>query len=213
LDERAIGGVLSGAHYPIILRPVGSHAGHGLEKVESAARLAGYLEEQGSAQFYLSQFVDYRSADGLFRKYRIAFVDGRPFACHLAVADHWMLHYLNAGMEQSAGKRAEEARWFETFDSAFAGRHAEAFRALYERIGLEYFVIDCGEAPGGELLVFEADTAMVVHALDSPDLFPYKRPQMLRVFRAVQAMLHDHAGRTPRGERRPAVRGVPPVAG
>jgi hypothetical protein len=138
----------------------------------------------------VSQFVDYRGADGLFRKYRIAFVDGRPFACHMAVANHWMLHYLNAGMEQSAEKRAEEAGWFASFDATFAARHREGFRALHERIGLEYFVIDCGETPTGELLVFEADTAMVVHAMDSPELFPYKRPQMLRVFKAFQDMLH-----------------------
>ena len=138
----------------------------------------------------MSQFVDYRGADGLFRKYRIAFVDGRPFACHMAVADHWMLHYLNAGMEQSAEKRAEEAGWFESFDATFAARHRDGFRALHDRIGLEYFVIDCAEAPTGELLVFEADTAMVVHSMDSPELFPYKRPQMLRVFQAFQDMLH-----------------------
>ncbi len=194
---RALDDVVPGVRYPIILRPVGSHAGHGLEKIDGVARFAGYLEEQPAGQFYVSQFVDYRSADGLFRKYRVALVDGRPFACHMAVADHWMLHYLNAGMEQRAEKRAEEARWFDTFDDVFARRHGDAFRALYDRVGLEYVVVDCGETPGGDLLIFEADTAMVVHAMDSPALFPYKPPQMRKVFRAFQAMLHEHAGRTP----------------
>jgi hypothetical protein len=192
-DEGELGRVLAGARYPIILRPVGSHAGRGLQKIESPGQLSGYLAEQPAATFYVSPFVDYRSVDGLFRKYRIAVVDGRPFACHMAMADRWMLHYLNAGMEQSAEKRAEEAAWFETFDTVFAERHRRAFRALHERIGLEYFVIDCAETPGGDLLLFEADTAMVVHSMDSPDLFPYKRPQMLKVFGAFQDMLRAHA--------------------
>jgi hypothetical protein len=148
--------------------------------------------------------VDYRSADGLFRKYRIAFVDGHPMACHMAMAESWMLHYFNAGMDQSAEKRAEELRWFDLFDTVFAARHRRAFEALCERVGLEYLVIDCAEAPTGELLVFEADTAMVVHAMDSPDLFPHKRRQMQRVFRAFQAMIRAHASR-PAAHEQPAL--------
>jgi hypothetical protein len=198
--DDALGGVLAGARYPIIVRPVGSHAGHGLEKIDGAMHLSAYLERVSSDRFYLSPFVDYRSADGLFRKYRIALVDGRPFACHMAMADHWMLHYLNAGMEQSAEKRAQEAQWFETFDTAFADRHRDAFRVLHERIGLEYLVLDCAETATGELLVFEADTAMVVHAMDSSDLFPYKHAPMRRLFHAFQSMLRTHAGADPRAE-------------
>ena len=33
----------------------------------------------------IAPFIDYRSADGLFRKYRIAFIDGAPYACHMAI--------------------------------------------------------------------------------------------------------------------------------
>ena len=51
--------------------------------------------------FTLTQFVDYRSEDGWYRKYRIAFVGGHPFLCHMAASEHWMVHYLNAGMDQS----------------------------------------------------------------------------------------------------------------
>ena len=193
-DPEELGRQLAGAQFPIILRPVGSHAGHGLQKIDSPDQLGAYLTEQASGVFYVSPFIDYRSQDGLFRKYRVACVDGRPFACHMAVAEHWMLHYLNAGMDQCADKREKEARWFGTFDADFAVRHAVAFRALHERIGLEYFVIDCAETRDGQLLIFEADTAMVVHAMDSLDMFPYKPPQMRRVFAAFQSMLHTHAG-------------------
>ena len=134
-----------------------------------------------------------RSADGMFRKYRIALIEGRPFACHMGVSEHWMIHYLNAGMRESAPKRAEEARFMAEFDQDFAKRHARAFDALTEHVGLEYFGIDCGETPEGELLIFEADVAMIVHAMDPPDLFPYKGPQMRKVFDAFQTMLASAA--------------------
>ena len=85
------------------------------------------------ATFFVSPFVDYRSADGLFRKYRIAFIDGEPYACHMAIADQWMIYYLNAGMRESAAKRAEEARFMRDFDVDFARRHEAALADIAER--------------------------------------------------------------------------------
>ncbi|MBV9271919.1 MAG: hypothetical protein JO165_12555, partial [Candidatus Eremiobacteraeota bacterium] len=62
--------------FPIIIRPVGSHAGHGLERIADADALAAYLDASSADAFYLSPFIDYSSVDGYFRKYRIIFVDG-----------------------------------------------------------------------------------------------------------------------------------------
>jgi hypothetical protein len=111
----------------------------------------------------------------------------------MAISEHWMIHYLNADMTGSAEKRAEEARFMAGFDQDFAIRHATALRAIAERIALDYIPFDCGETRDGKLLVFESGTNMVVHAMDSPDLFPYKRPQMDKVFGAFRAMLRDRA--------------------
>ena len=66
-------------------------------------------------------------------------------------------------------------------------------RAIARRIGLDYFAIDCGVMPDGRLVLFEADIAMIVHAMDPPDLFPYKAPQMRKVFDAFRAMLLSRA--------------------
>jgi hypothetical protein len=38
---------------------------------------------------------------------------------------------------------------------------------------------------------------MIVHSMDPPDLFPYKRPQMEKVFKAFQTMLHNAARAAP----------------
>jgi glutathione synthase/RimK-type ligase-like ATP-grasp enzyme len=175
--------------FPIIVRPVGSHAGKGLVKLDHAAALKAHLQEHGEAEFYVSPFVDYRGSDGLFRKYRIVLTNGRPWICHLAISDHWMVHYLNAGMYSDAAKREEEARAMQHFDTEFARRHAAALRAVCARLGLDYFGLDCAETPDGKLLIFEADVAMIVHAMDSPDMFPYKQEQMGKVFAGFRDML------------------------
>ena len=64
-----------------------------------------------------------------------------------------------------------------------------ALAGMAERIGLDYFTVDCAENQRGELLIFEADNTAVVHNMDSPELFPYKPPQMRRIFDAFAAML------------------------
>jgi hypothetical protein len=175
--------------FPVIVRPRGSHAGAGLAKIDDRAALLRYLDSRPEEEFFVSRFVDYSGDDGLFRKYRIAFIDGRPHACHLAIADRWDIWYLNAGMSLSAAKRLEEEMFMRTFDAGFARRHQAALSAIAGRIGLDYFTMDCAETKNGSLLIFEADNTAIVHDMDPPDIFPYKLPQMRKVFDAFAAML------------------------
>jgi hypothetical protein len=176
--------------FPVIARPRGSHAGVGLAKIDDGASLVQYLAARPEQAFFVSRFVDYSNADGLYRKYRVVFIDGEPYACHMAIADRWDIWYLNAGMAFSAEKRGEEERFMRDFDQDFALRHRAALAAVASRVGLDYFTIDCAENKSGELLIFEADNTAVVHNMDSPDLFPYKAPQMRRIFEAFAAMLY-----------------------
>jgi len=176
--------------FPVIVRPRGSHAGVGLARIDDGIALGHYLSERTEQEFFVSRFVDYADDDGLFRKYRVVVVDGRPYACHMAIADRWDIWYLNAGMAFDQDKRREEADFMRTFDSAFAVRHQGALAAMIDRVGLDYFTVDCAQNRCGELLIFEADNTAVVHNMDSPELFPYKPPQMRAIFEAFAAMLY-----------------------
>ncbi len=175
--------------YPALLRPADSHAGHGLMRAEGPADLAAFLATVPGESFFVSRYIEYRGADGWYSKYRIAFIEGAPFLCHMAASERWMVHYLNAGMAEDPAKRLAEAEAMATFGTGFARRHAAAFAGLCAAIGLDYFSIDCTEAPDGRLLVFEADVAAIIHSLDPPDLYPYKPPVMQRCYDAFAAML------------------------
>ncbi len=187
-SEVRLADLVEGCDFPIILRPVGSQAGQDLEKFDRPEEVAPYLEKVADPEFFLSRFVDYSGKDGQFRKYRVAMIDGVPFACHMGVSSNWMVHYVNAGMYEDAAKREEEARFMENFDD-FAQRHREALAAIRERNGLDYLCIDCAETADGQLLIFEADHCMVVHAMDPEDLFPYKQVHMLKVKNAFREYL------------------------
>jgi hypothetical protein len=179
--------------FPLIVRPRGSHAGVGLAKVDDGAALKSYLDGREEQEFFVSRFVDYASEDGLFRKYRVVLVDGRPYACHMAIADRWDIWYLNAGMSGSIAKRLEEEAFMRTFDFSFGRRHRTTLAEVANRVGLDYFIIDCAETRDGSLLIFEADNTAVVHNMDPPAVFPYKPPQMRKIFEAFTAMLERRA--------------------
>lgn len=174
--------------FPWILRPVGSQAGRNLEKFSNAIAIADYLNRVDGDIFFVSPFIDYSSKDGLFRKFRIVLIDGAPFICHMAISSHWMVHYVNAGMYEDVNKRTEEAKFLADFD-VFVNRHRLVFKAIHERLKLDYFCIDCAETLSGELLVFEMDHVMVVHAMDPDDLFPYKQLPIQKVQQAFHEFL------------------------
>jgi hypothetical protein len=193
LSDTELAKVAGGLDFPVIIRPRGSHAGMGLAKIDDVFALGKYLIKQKGEEFFLARFVDYSSEDGLFRKYRVVVADGKPYACHMAIADQWNIWYLNAGMSESESKRLEEATFMHTFDFGFGLRHRSVLKELSDRVGLDYFIIDCAETKTGDLLIFEADNTAVVHNMDSPELFPYKPAQMHKIFDAFAALLTQHA--------------------
>ena len=182
--------------FPLIVRSRGSHAGAGLAKLDDHDAIKCYLDARPEPEFFVARFIDYSSDDDLFRKYRIVFIDGWPYACHMAIADRWDIWYLNAGMSVDTTKRIEEEIFMQTFDIGFARRHAVALTGIADRIGLDYFTVDCAETKSGSLLIFEADNTAIVHDMDPPDIFPYKAPQMRKVFNAFAVMLDRRASRS-----------------
>ena len=77
-----------------------------------------------------------------------------------------------------------------TFDIGFARRHEAALAGMIDRIGLDYFTMDCAETKDGSLLIFEADNTAIVHNMDPPGIFPYKAPADAKSVRCVRG----HAG-------------------
>lgn len=182
LIRLAMGEAQGDLHFPLVIRPIGSHAGAGLEKIANPAGLAHWLRYSELTEAYVAPFVDIRDTAGFYKKQRVVLIKGKPFASHQAASTNWIVHYSSADMAGNPILRAQEADWMRTFDSDFAQHHAKAFAALYRLLGLDYFGFDCAELPDGRLLIFEIDVAMIVHDLDSAEIFPYKKPVMQKLF-------------------------------
>ena len=144
---------------PMLLRPAGSHGGNDLSRIELGSEIADYLGRVPGDEHYLTEFHDYRSADGYFRKYRFAFIDCEVFPYHLAIGKDWLVHYWRTPMSEAWMKREEEA-FLADFEKVFPPEAAQAVREVARRLDLDCGGMDCALTRDGRVLLFEANATM-----------------------------------------------------
>ncbi|HIJ37445.1 MAG TPA: tetratricopeptide repeat protein [Rhodospirillaceae bacterium] len=176
--------------FPLLIRPVGTHAGDGMRLVETGPVLAEVLGNYGAGEVYVSQFVDYRNEDDHYRKYRVIVVDGHPYPFHLGLSRRWMVHYYNSDPADPAQMNREEEHFLADFPAVFNERLQTVLKEMHRRLRIEIFAVDCAITADGRLLLFEVDVGAVVHAMDDPRQFAHKHKYVPRIFDAIQAMIH-----------------------
>ena len=167
--------------HPLLVRPAGDHGGENLVLLRSPADRNAYLAETPPERLLLTEFHDFRSPDGLWRKYRIIFVGGRPYPYHLAIGEDWLVHYWRAEMARSAWKKVEEERLLNDWRGVFGARAAAAVEAIGQRLGLDYAGMDCALTADGRLLLFEANACILLHLDEPAASFPYKHRHVPRI--------------------------------
>ena len=173
---------------PFLIRPVGSHGGRDLQKIDEPCALSAYLEATPADEYYVNEFCDYRSRDGYYRKYRFIFVDRAVYPYHLAIARDWMVHYWRAEMERSDFKREEEA-FLADYAGTFPGPLGDAIAAVAQRLDLDYAGLDCSIAADGRVILFEANASMLVQLDEPQEDFPYKYTYVPRIFAAIDSLV------------------------
>ena len=176
----------------VLVRPVGTHGGDDFEKVEDVATLSAFLSQRVDHDHYLIEYIDYLSADGHFRKYRFVFIDDQILPYHLCIGRDWKLHHINTDMAHQPWMQQEEAAFLGNSATVFGPAQLQALHAIRARVGLDYCGIDCGLDPSGNVVVFEVNASMLVHAKNED--FPYKTPAVQRIKLAFDAMLRKLAG-------------------
>ena len=174
-----------------LARPVGTHGGDDFEKVEDLAALSAFLSQRTDHDHYLIEYIDYLSVDDYFRKYRFIFVDDQVLPYHLCIGRDWKLHHINTDMAHHAWMQQEEAAFLNDSAAAFGPAQMQALHDIRARMGLDYFGIDCGLDRDGNVVVFEVNASMLVHARNEG--FLYKTPAVERIKHAYDAMLRKLA--------------------
>jgi hypothetical protein len=139
---------------PFLFREAGSHGGHSLVRIDHRSQLRN-LERFAfdGRRFYATEFVEFRSDDGLYRKYRALVVGGAVHRKHLIVCDDWNIHSRSrVFMADRPDLRDEEAAWVE--DGIV---DLPAFSAMHAQLGLDFFGVDYGVLPDGRMVLFEVN--------------------------------------------------------
>ncbi len=160
-----------------------------MERVDNDRELCDFVGAYQTADFYISDYIGYRSLDGFFRKYRFMYVGGEILPYHLAIGERWKVHHASTNMTDHPWMQAEERRFLEEPQAVFGPPALEALRVIQTKIGLDYFGIDCALDREGRVIVFEANASMLVHLRN--EQFPYKNDAVLRIKSEFASMLRS----------------------
>jgi len=184
---------LGGHELPLLLRTPGHHTGRHFGLAADRAGLAALLDELPGEALFAIPLLDARGPDGLFRKYRVLFIDGALYPWHLAISSCWKVHYFSAAMAACAPARAEEQCFLDNMPAVLGARAIAALEALRDRLGLDYAGVDFALNAAGEVLLFEANAAMVMIPPPAGELWDYRRPAANAAQTALRAMLAKRA--------------------
>ena len=150
----------AGLSFPLILRQVGTHTGRIVGLFDSADAVAAALE--GDGDHIATEFVDFVSADGFYRKYRAFFIGPHVIFRHMLVSENWNVHAKDRArvMAERPSLLEEEEKMFSRPDGAFPPGVHDVLHAVRKRMGLDFFGMDFGLTADNRVLLFEANATM-----------------------------------------------------
>jgi hypothetical protein len=175
--------------FPLLIRAPGFHTGHHFAHVETPEELAAAVKNFPGDDVWLIERLDARDDAGLYRKYRVMFVDGTLYPLHLAISRDWKVHYFTADMADSLDNRAKDAAFLTDMPGAIGPGAMAGLERIRSALDLDYGGIDFAVNQQGDILFFEANATMVVYPPVLDPKWAYRRPAVEAVLAAVRTML------------------------
>lgn len=175
--------------FPIIIREAGAHGGKTTLLLEDEKAVKNLFSiAMDGRDYYLTEFVDY-AREGVYHKVRIILVEGKAYFRHLYYAKDWMIHGRVAKeiRMEYPDIYAQEVYLLEHFYEAYPELQ-HVLSAIYEKVQLDIFGIDCDIRPDGSILIFEANANMLTlkNFEESPNR--YDKP-IMRIKQAINDMV------------------------
>jgi len=188
----------AGIQPPIILRRAGTHGGKITGRFDSVEDAVAALEP--NREHVATEFIDFVSADGLYRKYRVFFIGAHRVLRHMLISESWNVHasarsgFMAHRPELVADERAVMER-----DTPFSPDVDAVLQAVGERMPLDFFGMDFGLTKGGQVVLFEANATMSFFPFSPDPQFAYLRS----CFQPAQAAFREMLGLPAHAQGRP----------
>jgi glutathione synthase/RimK-type ligase-like ATP-grasp enzyme len=183
--------------FPFLFREGGYHAGQNLELIQSLEDIHT-LEKFAfdGRDYYLTDFINFKSQDGLYRKCRVIVIGGKPYPRHLIISDLWNVHAESRKrlMDNNPECRREE----EKFLSEFGQRDPTIFRKIYEELKLDFLGVDFSFDFHGNLIIFEINSCFRAvtdgeNQETNDQDNDYHKPYIGNIKKAVEEMILEKA--------------------
>ena len=184
-----------GIEFPLLLRSPGFHTGQYFIRVESPSVLADAVADLPGPDLLVMQALDAGNKQGDKHKFRVMFVDGVLYPLHLAISKNWKVHYFSADMDIEPAYRALEEQFLKDMPGLLGNTVMSALDSIRQVLGLDYGGIDFAINQNGEVLLFEANTTMVVHQPDNLDRWAYRQEAANCILEAVRNMILNRASK------------------
>ena len=183
----------AGFEFPLLLRAPGFHTGQHFARVEQADDLATAAGQMPGESVLAIQYLDAAGSDGLARKYRVMFVDGKFYPVHMAASRGWKVHYITSDMASRPDLREEEQKFLMAMPDVLGARAMTALTRIRDTLGLDYGGVDFAVARDGSLLLFEANATMTILPPGPDPKWDYRRAAIARVLDAARRLVIDRA--------------------
>jgi hypothetical protein len=179
----------AGLVFPALVRAPGTHGGNFLGLYDDVDALTRSL--QPKQEYTVTEFVDFRSDDGLYRKYRMFFFGSQRIFRHMLVADHWNVHANNGNhfMVERPTLTEEESRLFASNGDGLGPAVIAALVNIREEIGLDFMGIDFGFTREGKLLLFEANATMNFFPFFDDERVSYRKTCVAGAQRGFESLI------------------------
>lgn len=178
---------------PCIIRPTEGHNSQGVFLIKEPSD-TDELERFAfdGREYYISEFYECRDNDGLYRKFRVIFVNGKIYPRHLFISDNWC---VDAKTKHAEEKYFNEEKFFlENFQSYLGEEVISRLNNFCAKVGLDFFGLDLNLRPDGTLVLFEANASMAVFLASNREYVePYvndiriaTKEMLLRFYQAVK---------------------------
>jgi glutathione synthase/RimK-type ligase-like ATP-grasp enzyme len=155
----------AGFRWPGILRRAGEHGGISSQIVRDPEEAA--TRRNPREQHYLTEFVNFRSRDGLYRKIRFFIIGGEVLFRSMVVGSRWNLHRRDrSDVPPGVDPAAEEKRVCDDFAAGRLSRIERILLELASKLKLDYFGVDCALLSNERILLFEANPTMTFGGAD-----------------------------------------------
>ncbi len=150
--------------FPVIFRQAGDHGGISTILINNLNKQEDFYPfALDGREYYLTQYVDYKQ-DGIYRKFRLIVIDGEVFIRHVLFNDSWLIHSTNSRefMRQNKIYIEKEKKLLDSFDDDLKPYIKKQITEIHQKIGLDYFGIDCFADKNFNMLIFEVNASMNV---------------------------------------------------